>query len=387
MTMEIRVQEARRIEGVQMVATMEQVAVSRNTDFPVIFEEDDWEIAQIWESHKNSEKRKKEVERVNTFTAQNCYVLGPSMIVLTSSGYIIKETVQKFKMLNSLETSLGTSLRDLQETMRGTPFEIPSLPSAAAQIHRGTILSSAIFDNFYHWTLEVIPRLSLISDEISSNRIVITPPLRKAFHGQSLQCFSTSTEDLNTIQVNDVLYCRELTFSTATALSNTVIAPFVRDFFSSHSASSKHCGKKIYISRSKAKTRRVTNEKEIEIWLSQMGIEIVILEELDVAEQISLFKSASLVIAPHGAGLANLVHSPKGTTVIELTHNMFDQGLTSFWAISNLFEHDYRLVIGKASRNAVPHNANRDFSVPIKLLQQALENLSLPEQPHLTGPS
>jgi capsular polysaccharide biosynthesis protein len=41
---------------------------------------------------------------------------------------------------------------------------------------------------------------------------------------------------------------------------------------------------------------------------------------MDWAEQVSLFQSASLVVGPHGAGLSNLVFTPTGATLIELTN-------------------------------------------------------------------
>ena len=45
---------------------------------------------------------------------------------------------------------------------------------------------------------------------------------------------------------------------------------------------------------------------------------IVALENLSLASQIQLFKSADIIIAQHGASLANLIWARPGTTVIEI---------------------------------------------------------------------
>ena len=76
---------------------------------------------------------------------------------------------------------------------------------------------------------------------------------------------------------------------------------------------------KIYVSRRQA-TRSLPFEAEVESQLSDAGFMVVTPESLTWVEQITLFRSATTVIAPHGAGLSNLVFTPPGATLIELTN-------------------------------------------------------------------
>jgi capsular polysaccharide biosynthesis protein len=73
----------------------------------------------------------------------------------------------------------------------------------------------------------------------------------------------------------------------------------------------------IYISRQKSDFRSVSNFGKLEDYLSSNGFDICFFEEMNVSEQIVKISAADLIIAPHGAGLANLVWSSE-KVVIEL---------------------------------------------------------------------
>jgi len=73
----------------------------------------------------------------------------------------------------------------------------------------------------------------------------------------------------------------------------------------------------VYISRAKASGRRVINEDEVVEFLRPLGFVSYSLEDLSFVEQVRLFSTAKMIIAPHGAGLTNIIFSPNETTVIE----------------------------------------------------------------------
>ena len=65
--------------------------------------------------------------------------------------------------------------------------------------------------------------------------------------------------------------------------------------------------RRIYVCRSGALTRRLTNEAEIGALLADHGFERVRLEELSFEEQVRLFHGAECVAGVHGAGFANVL--------------------------------------------------------------------------------
>ena len=76
----------------------------------------------------------------------------------------------------------------------------------------------------------------------------------------------------------------------------------------------------IYISRKDSpKIRGISNEDELAEALTKIGFQVVALSELSVVQQIFLFTNARFIIAPHGAGLSNIIFCTKSNcTVIEI---------------------------------------------------------------------
>jgi Glycosyltransferase 61 len=82
--------------------------------------------------------------------------------------------------------------------------------------------------------------------------------------------------------------------------------------------------KKILLSRRDATSRRLVNEHEVLSLLSRYGFEAVTLEGVSLSTQIELFKYATHIVAVHGAGLTNILHSYQAS-VLEI-HSL-DHGI------------------------------------------------------------
>ncbi len=75
---------------------------------------------------------------------------------------------------------------------------------------------------------------------------------------------------------------------------------------------------RIYVSRRHAASRVPENIDELEAAAISRGFVPVHLEDLTIAEQITLMRGCRLIIAEHGAGLVNLMFCVGGTRVVEL---------------------------------------------------------------------
>lgn len=76
--------------------------------------------------------------------------------------------------------------------------------------------------------------------------------------------------------------------------------------------------RRVYISRSDAAHRRVTNEGELIRALEQRGFASVELSKLSAMDQIGLFRGAEVVVAPHGMGLTHMIMGERISRIIEL---------------------------------------------------------------------
>ena len=84
---------------------------------------------------------------------------------------------------------------------------------------------------------------------------------------------------------------------------------------SSHKSKSQ---RRIYVSRKLAVKRHLVNEEEF-LWLMKKHeFQKVYLEQLSIREQVELFRSASHVIAAHGAGLTNVLFAPSAVKILEI---------------------------------------------------------------------
>jgi capsular polysaccharide biosynthesis protein len=75
---------------------------------------------------------------------------------------------------------------------------------------------------------------------------------------------------------------------------------------------------RLYVARTDAEHRKMRNEDALIAELAQRGFEIVVPGSLGFAEQVALFRGASLVVGPHGAGMTNIAFCEPGTIVYEL---------------------------------------------------------------------
>jgi len=134
---------------------------------------------------------------------------------------------------------------------------------------------------------------------------------------------------------------------------------------------------RLYISRSKVARRQILNEEEVFNCLSEFGFTRIYLEDYNLATQISLLSNAEIIVAPHGAGLTNLVWCNSTARVLEIFSPNYIN--ICFWAIANQIGMEYFYLIGdneKAPDYLSRSNFNKeDIFVPIKRLYLSLNML------------
>jgi len=132
---------------------------------------------------------------------------------------------------------------------------------------------------------------------------------------------------------------------------------------------------RIFISRRYAARRRLLNESEIETRLRQAGFKTVALEELSFREQVSLFASASIIVATHGAGLGNLVFTPPGAKVLELVSPTFINHC--YQKLAGAMQLPYVEVVGSLTKQPRKRAEEDDFVISATNLEDAMARLAL----------
>jgi capsular polysaccharide biosynthesis protein len=113
--------------------------------------------------------------------------------------------------------------------------------------------------------------------------------------------------------------------------------PFVEKIISGLGLQSCEASRMIYVARTDTAGRTLRNEAEIIQRLEAMGFEIFIGSQHSVAEQVKVFREARLIVAPHGAGLTNLLFCQPKTVVVEWQQSgYFNTGMMRLAQLQNL---------------------------------------------------
>ncbi len=229
-------------------------------------------------------------------------------------------------------------------------------------------------DNYYHWMLEFLPRLAPIIDPSGFSNIsdnwtdckIILPPNNAHWMSESLQILGLHDNQLYRTNGRQLRVEKLYYVSSLGSIMNTPIwaIKWLRSKFMLHTSDYPQAKQRIYISRKKASKRRAINECEVEFVLTRYGFVSLVLEDLTVMEQISYFQNAEIIVAPHGAGLTNIIFSD-GVSIIEfLDPSWFSP---TFFNLSIDCKHKYWFVLGQKS-------GDTDIFVDISTFQEILEN-------------
>lgn len=231
--------------------------------------------------------------------------------------------------------------------------------------------------NYFHWMFNVLPRLELFrmaGTDLDSVDAFIVNRLRFSFHSETLLHLGIPLNKV--IESHDTLHVRvENLLITPSLRAGFHMAEWVcsflrRKFLESKSGKKCHGARKIYISREDAENRKIVNESECISLLVSAGFAKVTLSGMSVEEQVSIFSSAVAIVAPHGAGLANLVFCSPGTRVVELFSPAW---LRSFyWELSNCVGLDYYYLVGKTNDSARKPDVWKDYTIDLDELSEII---------------
>lgn len=225
------------------------------------------------------------------------------------------------------------------------------------------VVATALGKGYAHWLLEELPRLLALGRDVGGARKIIVhaePAFSREALGLALRGWTGEVIEPGRFSHYE---CEELVVPSLpgpegwpTPAMVQRIAEFIEPW---QGAGASPWGERIYVTRENARRRRVSNEAELWAQLERRGFAKVRLEELTWREQINAFRHARCVVAPHGAGLANVMFCRAGATIVEFFNNSYVNGI--FWRLAALSGLDYRPVVAAAGEPLAQISArNRD---------------------------
>ncbi|AVP87373.1 hypothetical protein phytr_4230 [Candidatus Phycorickettsia trachydisci] len=193
---------------------------------------------------------------------------------------------------------------------------------------RLAVISSPGSENWYHWLVQVLPRLAILKEsKIEYDHIYINglEEWHKTSLKKFLSCNGINEEKLLIINEDCIIKARELIVPSVphipckghhglSWLEETLEGVFLKDDTECETYD------KIYISRANASSRKIINEEEIKCKLEDLDFEILYLEKLSPEVQAKIFAHAKIIAGPHGSGFANLIFAEPGFKLIEIDY-------------------------------------------------------------------
>ena len=242
-------------------------------------------------------------------------------VSIISGNHLVKKA--SFQQINGLlKTNKNVTLNT------GTPKLIKSINGSLIILTQG----ASGHNNYAHWMLDVLPRIKLLLSKmlISEIKNIYVTKLNK-FQNQSFSFLGLKTFKIidpnifrhvkadQIISVSHPYYFKKTWFYAQSNLPSWIIK-FLRNDISKKVKSKKKSYKRIFIDRSDSLQNhsKLINNTEVIKYLKSKRYKCLRLTELNLKDQISIFKNCNTIIAPHGAGLTNIAFCKKNTKVIEI---------------------------------------------------------------------
>ncbi|RYE20547.1 MAG: glycosyltransferase family 61 protein [Sphingobacteriaceae bacterium] len=233
-------------------------------------------------------------------------------------------------------------------------------------------------DNYYHWLIDALPRLLLLDSSKKKYRVGIP--------------YYNSTKDYVKLTVDALGFTNHYIFQLDQTVSvdrvilpgrtaygidqnPTLLRSLREKLVAALEINKVQAHKNIFVSRGRAKTRRLKNEHEIIGTLIKHNFEIVYFEELSFLEQFVLMRETKIMVGVHGANLANSLFMQPGCILVELI-NRQHPNLVYYHMASNL-------QLPYFSIPCVPDSVNPQTSDSSKIFDPNLNNADYYVEPSL----
>ena len=270
-----------------------------------------------------------------------------SGVAITPNGCVVVETAWDLEQLR-LSLPAGSRLP--------RPVQMPDTQAS---------LISLWSENYFHWLLDALPRVAVLerSGLAPTDSGLVVPERLSAFQEESLTLLGIPSKRRTPFRRRHIQAETLLVPSPAAHTGNPApwAVHWLRDRLGSDRVEQRE--RRLYVTRARARTRRIADEEPLWRLLRKRGFERVAPETIGLAEQIRLFSESCVVVGPHGAAHTNTLFSPE-LTLIELFPTDYLNRCNL--ALADAAGHDYWYLIGTRAENG-------SFSVSLDALEATLD--------------
>jgi hypothetical protein len=231
---------------------------------------------------------------------------------------------------------------------------------------------------YYHWIIEELPKLKYFENFIrpyqKNVKILIDASVPKwkvetlNLLGYSYPSDFIHHDELGAKYLN-FIYCSPIYYNNRSMLSRKALIWLKNKMLKQikNKETSVKQVKRIYITRSDAKSKKIINEIELIKELKKYGFKIYKLSTMNFIKKIKLFYQAEIIVGSHGAGLLHSLFS-ENCKIIELFSERNKPNM--YHALSIIFKNSYSSIV---CENSLKSNT-KDIFVNIKELLNIIKN-------------
>lgn len=290
---------------------------------------------------------------------KNALVFGPDIALACRDGTLISDVSLAWE-------DKANNYPVFRNIIFGSPKKIKQ---------KAVLLAVTGGNSFFHWLFEVLPKLKILEDanQKDINLLYILNGTHQNFQKETLSLLGIKLEKVINLEESPTLFlenvlipsypCHYGTPSKAEILylQRKLKSPFYKSLLK------KKGRKRLFIKRRNG-GRQLLYEDAIEQALQPFGFRAVEPEKLPLHQQIALFDQAEVVIAPHGAGLANIIFCRPGTKILEIFSgdyvNLCYQHLAGNCGLNHFAVHPWSKKDGLLALNSADRGLNRK-DIPI----------------------
>lgn len=229
-------------------------------------------------------------------------------------------------------------------------------------------------NGYFHWMCRILPKLWVLEQfniSIDQFDYILVNAGDYKFKHVSFEEFNIPKEKIIFTENEDVFHCNQLFIINNIRyhiegieyVKNKLLSIVIDNY-----------PKRIYISRQKARFRKIINEQILIDYLISKDFKIINFEDYSLQEQAFLINNCDILIGTHGAGFTNIIFANPKMKFIEIFPDNYVN--VNYWFYSNIKHITYYYYLAKSIIINKDSNINRmDLEINNNFLEKLNEIL------------
>ena len=246
----------------------------------------------------------------------------------------------------------------------------------AREVDKAIVLHSRYEDSYYHFLFDVVPKLEIIDRAgiATTVPVIVTEGLAgKTFFVEATGLGLFGSRPVIVQGKKEIIAAQELYVVRPDAYTDRQLSFPAKRF---GIIADPRARDRLYISRSgtPGTSRQIINEEDLIARLRELGFSVIDPGTIPLADQIACFARSSIVVGPHGAGLANILFRYGAPMALVEMINPTKKYHHHFFQISAHCGYFYRATLNNAERGDEQFaSACADIDAVIAAVEESIE--------------